>query len=270
MKCSGIACGVKGVNLDCPLARDGNVEQAVMTRREILAAAVTVPAWMHVPQTVQAAAAPLRNMGLAPTACALRNRIKRDTFDIVNHAHQLGLGSVQTRFESTDPATVKAFRQRVDAYGMRAILSTPLPIDVTDLPEFDKAVAACKEAGAVMLHAPMTNRRHEEFKTFETFQANFDRCQRTIRLAEPVLRKHRIKLAIENHKGMARRRTCRVDQERRERVARHLSRLRELPRAVRRSDGDAADPRAAYTIYCHMKDMGVEPHAEGFHIAIRN
>jgi hypothetical protein len=123
MKCSAIGCGVKGVNLDPSdrlIARlratgTGTWEQAVMTRREILAAAVTVPAWMYVPQTVQGAAAPLRNMGLAPTACSLRNRIKRDTFDIVNHAHQLGLGSVQTRFESTDPATVKAFRQRVDA-----------------------------------------------------------------------------------------------------------------------------------------------------------
>ena len=146
-----------------------------MTRREILAAAVTVPAWLSVPQTVRAGAPPLRNMGLAPTACALRNRIKRDTFDIVNHAHQLGLGSVQTRFEAIDAATVKAFRQRVESYDMRPILSTAMPIDETDVPEFDKAVAACKEAGAVMLHVPMTNRRYEEFKTFETFKANFDR-----------------------------------------------------------------------------------------------
>lgn len=237
-----------------------------MTRREILAAAVTVPAWMYVPQAVQAAAAPLRHMGLAPTACNLRNRIERDTFDIVNHAHRLGLGSVQTRFEAHDPATVKAFRQRVDTYGMRAILSTPLPIDETDLADFDKAVVACKEAGAVMLHTPMTNRRYEEFKTFETFKANFDRCKRTIQLAEPVLRKHRIKLAVENHKGW--------------RAAEHAAWIKSVGSewvgicldfgnnlALCEDPMETLRILAPYTIYCHMKDMGVEPYGDGFHMS---
>jgi sugar phosphate isomerase/epimerase len=237
-----------------------------MTRREILAAAVTVPAWMYVPQTVQAAVPPLRRMGAAPTAFALRNRHKRDTFDIVNHAHQLGLGSVQTRLAATDPATLKAFRQRVESYDMRAILSTAMPIDDTDVPEFDKAVAACKEAGAVMLHTPMTNRRYEEFKTFEAFKANFDRCQRTIRLAEPVLRKHRIKLAIENHKGW--------------RAAEHAAWIKSIASewvGICFDFGNnlslCEDPMETlrllgpYTIYCHMKDMGVEPYADGFHMS---
>jgi sugar phosphate isomerase/epimerase len=241
-----------------------------MTRSEILAAAVTVPAWMSVPEivpeTVQAAAAPLRHMGLAPTACALRNLYKTDTFDIVNHAHQLGLGSVQTRFETHDPATVKAFRQRVDAYGLLAILSTPLPIDETDLPEFDKAVAACKEAGAVMLHVPMTHRRYEQFKTFETYNAYFDRCKRTIQLAEPVLRKHRIRLAIENHKGW--------------RAAEHAAWIKSVASewigvcldfgnnlALCEDPMETLRELGPYTIYCHIKDMGVEPYADGFHMS---
>ncbi len=46
-----------------------------------------------------------------------------------------------------------------------------------------------------------TARRYEEFDTFEAFKASFERHQRSVELAEPVLRKHKMKLAIENHKG---------------------------------------------------------------------
>jgi 3-oxoisoapionate decarboxylase len=237
-----------------------------MTRREILAAAVTVPAWMSVPQTVEAAAPPLRHMGLAPTACALRNRYKTDTFDIVNHAHQLGLGSVHTRFEAHDPATVKAFRQRVDAYGMSAVLSTPLPIDETDLPEFDRAVAACKEAGAVMLHVPMTHRRYEQFKTVETFNVFFEHCKRMIQLAEPVLKRHRIRLAIENHKGWR-------AAEQAEWIKSVASEWVGICLDFGNNLALCEDPMETlrilgpYTIYCHMKDMGVEPYADGFQMS---
>jgi sugar phosphate isomerase/epimerase len=221
---------------------------------------------MYVPQSVRAQVSPLRLMGAAPTAFSIRNRVKRDTFDIVNHAHELGLGSVQTRLAANDAATVKAFRQRVDAYGMKAILSTPLPIDESDVAGFDSAVAACKEAGAVMLHTPMTQRRYEEFKTFDTFKANFDRCKKTIQLAEPVLRKHRIRLAIENHKGWrAGEHAAWIKSVASEWVGicfdfgNNLS-LCEDPLETMRIFGP-------YTIYCHMKDMGVEPYAEGFHMS---
>src|SRR5262249_8196335 len=112
-----------------------------------------------------------------------------------------GLGAAETRLPANDAAAVKAFRQRAEGYGMRTILNTPLPREASDVAAFDTAVAACKEAGAMALHAAMTQRRYEEFDTLAAFKANFAQCQKSVTLAEPVLRKHRMRLAIENHKG---------------------------------------------------------------------
>ncbi len=43
---------------------------------------------------------------------------------------------------------------------------------------------AAKEAGIVSLHTAMTQRRYEEFDTFEVFKTNFERCKKTIAVAE--------------------------------------------------------------------------------------
>ena len=51
------------------------------------------------------------------------------------------------------------------------------------------------------LHAALTQRRYEQFDTFDAFRKSFEQNQMSVSLAEPVLRKHRIRLAIENHKG---------------------------------------------------------------------
>ena len=58
-----------------------------------------------------------------------------------------------------------------------------------------------KEAGIISLHTAMTQRRYEQFDSLAAFQENFDRCKKTVALAEPVLRKYRMPLGIENHKG---------------------------------------------------------------------
>ena len=105
------------------------------------------------------------------------------------------------RLPSTDPEAVKQFRQKLEAYNMRVILDIPLPRTEADLPAFDVAIKAAQEAGAYGLHAAMTQRRYEQFDTFEAFKENFERCQKTVAMAEPVLHKYQVRLAIENHKG---------------------------------------------------------------------
>lgn len=252
----------------------------MMTRREMLAATVSAPALLSVAPTGDPMSAdtlrkadtamnaapdsrPLKHMGGAPTAFSLRSRADRAGFDMVEHCHRLGLGSAQTRLPSNDPAAVKAFRQRVEAYEMRVVLNTPLPREPGDVAVYDAAVAACKEAGAVALHAAMTQRRYEEFQTFETFKAHFDRCQRSIELAEPVLRKHRIRLAIENHKGW------RAAEQ-----ADWITRVGSEWVGVCFDFGNnlalCEDPMetlrllAPSTFYCHMKDMGLDRYEDGF------
>jgi sugar phosphate isomerase/epimerase len=201
------------------------------------------------------------NLGAAPTGFGLHRRV--EPVDLVDLAHNLGLGVVETRLTSNEPDAVKALRQKVEGFGMRVILDTPLPRAENDVERFDAAVAACKNAGAISLHAAMTQRRYEEFDTFEAFKARFEACQKQVMLAEPILRKHRVKLGIENHKGW-----------RSAEQAAWMKRLASEWVGVHFDFGNnislCEDPEdtftnlAPYAVAAHIKDMAVQPYDDGF------
>jgi sugar phosphate isomerase/epimerase len=168
-----------------------------MTRRELLGAAVAAAS-----QLKAATSGPLRNIGGAPAGFPVRTKAARaagQPFDFVDYCHGLGLGVVETRLpQQSAPAE---FRRKVEGYGMRVILDVGFPRDESGVAAFDANVKLAKECGAISLHAAMTGRRYEDFKTFEAFKKNFDNNRKSIELAEPILRKHKLALGIENHKG---------------------------------------------------------------------
>ena len=66
---------------------------------------------------------------------------------------------------------------------------------------FETDVRLAREAGATVARTYfMGTRRYEVFKTIDEFQRFHEQARRTLELVEPVMRKHRLKLAIENHK----------------------------------------------------------------------
>src|SRR5258708_35465161 len=115
-----------------------------MTRRQMLAASAAALA--HGAEKAQSP-----NLGTAPTGFGLHRRAQ--PVDMVDLTHSLGLGVVETRLTAMDADAVKTFRQKIEGLGMRAILDTPLPREQPDVDRFDAAVAACKSAGAISLHA---------------------------------------------------------------------------------------------------------------------
>lgn len=204
----------------------------------------------------------LRRMGATPAGYACRGRTAG--FDIVDHTHALGLGAVQTSLPAaTTPDEARAFRARLERHDMRAVLGVRLPYDRAELPAFETAVARAKEAGAVFLHAAMTGRRYEEFDSLAAFQAGLARHRQAVALAEPVLRRHRMVLAIENHKGW------RAAEQ-----AAWLTAVGSEFVGVCFDFGNnlslCEDPQetlrllAPLTRYCHLKDMAVEAVDEGF------
>ena len=114
-------------------------------------------------------------------------------FDIIEYAHEMNVGVVEATPPAMDAESIKEFRQTLESYNLRVIMGAPLPRDAAGVEAFDAAVKACKEAGAINLRAAMTERRYEEFDTLEKFKANFERCQKQVALAEPILRKHRMR-----------------------------------------------------------------------------
>jgi sugar phosphate isomerase/epimerase len=208
-------------------------------------------------------------MGGAPTAFSLRMRAGRGggpPFDIVEHCHKIGLAGVQTNPPSTDPAEIKKFRQRIEGYNMHLICDPRLPKQESDVAAFETQVKAYKEAGAAAFHAAITGRRYEEFDSSEPFKQMFEQIKKSVALAEPVLRKHGMKMAIENHKGY--------------RSAEQAAWLKGLGSewvgvcldfgnnmSLCEDPMDTARTLAPYVIFAHIKDMAVEEYEDGFLLA---
>ncbi len=228
----------------------------MMTRRRWLATA----AWLA-ESTARSQSKPPR-MGGSPTAFTVRAHAT-PSFDIVEHCHNLGLGGVETGKPPAAPELQKSFRARLEAYNLRVIFNVPLPRKKEDIDTFDAGVQAAKATGAIALHAALTPRRYEQFDNFEAFRHSFEQNQLSVTLAEPILRKHRVKLAIENHKGWrAAEQAAWIKRLGSEYVGvcfdfgNNLS-LCETPE-------ETFHLLAPLAIFCHIKDIGLEAYADGF------
>ena len=233
-----------------------------MTRREMLAGTGSAFAWAAMGTLQGQAQAPmLKNMGGEPPGFGHRNRA--GNFNILEHCRGLGLGAVRMNLPSTDLEAVRALRKKIEGYGMRVIVSLAPPKEPGAVAAYEAGVRAVSELGAVTTHASFTARRYEEFDTFEAFKASFERHQKSVELAEPILRKYKMRLAIENHKGW--------------RAAEHVAWIKRLGSewvgacydfgnniALCEDPAETLRLLAPVTIYASFKDMAVESYDEGF------
>jgi sugar phosphate isomerase/epimerase len=238
-----------------------------MTRRQLLASAGSASALFGLkPAPAQTRETQSPNFGGAPAGFPARSRAAREAnrpFDFIEHCHSLGMGVVETRLDYTRPEAVRSFREKIERYHMRAIVDFPLPREQGDVANFETAVKTAKEAGVTSLHAAMTQRRYEQFDSLDAFKKDFARCQRTVALAEPVLRKYQMRLGIENHKGWrAAEQAAWLKRVASEWVGVHFDfgnnvSLCEVPE-------ETLGALLPYIIACHIKDMSVEPYEDGF------
>jgi 3-oxoisoapionate decarboxylase len=248
----------------------------MITRRQILALAGAVPVWSAlgfaesrgevVRQGDPIASKKYTRMGGTPSA--FQNHLMASSrgnksFDLVEHCHNLGLAGVQTNPPSNDPEAIKAFRQKLERYNLHLICDPRYPQQESDVQAFEAQIKVFKEAGAFACHAALTGRRYEDYTSLEPFKQMFERCQKSIALAEPVLRKYKMKLGIENHKGW-----------RSAEQAAWLKRLGSEWIGVCLDFGnnlslcedpmDTARALAPYVFFAHIKDMAVEEYEDGF------
>jgi 3-oxoisoapionate decarboxylase len=249
----------------------------MFSRRQVLAAtgaasilsvirpSAAAPAAPQAEKTPAPAKAFVR-MGGTPTAFALHSQAATggsQPFDMVEHCRSLNLAGVQTNPPSTEPEAIRAFRQKLEKYNMHLICDPRLPRQDSDLAAFETQVKAFKEAGAGACHAALTGRRYEDYTTFEPFKQMFEQCKKSVELAEPILRKYKMKLGIENHKGW--------------RSAEQANWLKQLSSewvgvcldfgnniSLCEDPMEAARTLAPYTVFAHIKDMAVEEYEDGF------
>ena len=213
---------------------------------------------------------PLR-FGLCTFSChrqwvAVRTRHPGTRFSgpvsFLDYCHQLGAAGVQTRVPNADVA--RQMRERGEALGTYYEGDLRLPKKAEEVPAFESDVRLAKAAGASVARAVlMGGRRYEVFQSLAEFRDYQASSVRTLHLVEPVLRKHGLKLAIENHKDQL--------------VHEQLPMLRELGSewvgvcvdtgnniALLEDPHEVVDALAPVAFSVHLKDMALQASTDGF------
>ena len=184
--------------------------------------------------------------------------------DLLDHCHQLGGGGVQVVVNGWTDEFAKKVRDKRDKLGLYLEGSIGVPKKVEDVPKFEQEVINAKEAGAQVLRTVVSSgRRYETYHSAQAFQELKKNALASLKLAEPVLRKHNVKLGVENHK----------DWRATELVA-LLKQLNSEWIGVTLDFGNSIslleDPMtvvqtlAPYVFSTHVKDMGLAEYADGF------
>jgi sugar phosphate isomerase/epimerase len=187
-----------------------------------------------------------------------------DAIEMMEHCKQIGAGGVQVIVSGWAQDFAKKVRDRREKLDLYLEGSIGLPKSGDEISKFESEVLAAKEAGATVLRtACLSGRRYVDFKTAEEFIAFKEKALKSIELAEPIVRKHKMKLAIENHK----------DWHAKELEAIILTLGSEWVGVTLDFGNNISfleDPMeviktlAPYTFSTHVKDMGVKNYKDGF------
>jgi sugar phosphate isomerase/epimerase len=168
-----------------------------MNRRQFI---VTAASFAAARSALDAAGAATSRLGIGSFSCHQRWRLTRpvDAVEFFHYANELGAEGVQTPLRGCEPKNIRALVEQTGGYYEGELR---LPMSEAGLEAFETEVRQSREAGATLARAVFTNgRRYEAFSTLEAFAGFHAQCKRTLALIEPVLKKHRLRLAIENHK----------------------------------------------------------------------
>lgn len=188
----------------------------------------------------------------------------KDALSFLEYCHSLGAGGVQVAIGPRDGSSVAKLRAQAEAWQMYFEGQTSLPKDESDVDRFDADIRAAKEAGAEVVRTAMLGgRRYETFDSADAFRQFAETSWKSLTLAEPVVRKHRLKLAIENHKDW--------------RVPEFLDLLKRIGSehvgvcvdtgnnlALLEDPMGVVAALAPFAFSSHLKDMAVQEYEEGF------
>lgn len=150
-------------------------------------------------------------MGLASDCWHIHDRAqaaqgqKGDLSDpllFLQRCYQLGAGGMQVPLGVRDKAYCAGLRKWAEAHEMYIEGSANLADSRFDAEQFEKEVLTAQAVGATVVRTvTIPGRRYEQFNSAEEFARSSQRAAERLRLAEPIMAKHRMRLAVENHKG---------------------------------------------------------------------
>ncbi len=153
----------------------------------------------------------MTSMGVGTASYHLRSRYDREagktpiteTVTFAQYCADLGAGGIQAALTEPDRGYAKKVRQILEPRGMYFEASGKLPQDETEIGDFRDMLRAAQEAGATVVRTTLfSGRRYEVYRSYDAYKDAANQAWKSILLAEPQLRKRRMKIAIENHKNL--------------------------------------------------------------------
>jgi len=180
------------------------------------------------------------------------------------YARQLGAEGVQAPLRNKDSNLAKKIRSFVEQDGGYYEGDLRLPKNENEVAEFESDLRLAHEAGATVARAVFTSgRRYEAMKSAGEFYAFQTQTEKSLALIEPVLRKHRLKLAIENHKDYtANELTAIMHKMSSEWIGVLVDTGNNI--ALLDEPHAAVEALAPFALSVHLKDMAVQPSDDGF------
>lgn len=124
-----------------------------------------------------------------------------DAIDFMKHCHAIGAGGIQVGVRDWKEDFAKKVRDHRERLCLYLEGSIALPKKQEDVASFDHEAKNAREAGASVLRTvSLGPRRYEALHSYHEFQEFQNNALTALQLAEPVLKKYRLRLAVENHK----------------------------------------------------------------------
>jgi sugar phosphate isomerase/epimerase len=177
-----------------------------MTRRQFVALAAAAPAAIS-----SLPGAPRTSVGVASASYFYRSSVERqrgetpitDPLRFASYCAELGAGGIQAALPNDDGGYARKVGDLLRKNGMYFEASAELPRSDSDLDKFNGIVRAADQAGAGVIRTVLfSGRRYEAYTDMAHFQEARQAAWKSVTLAEPILRKRKMKIAIENHKDL--------------------------------------------------------------------
>ena len=245
----------------------------IMNRRRFIS---TLPALAAMRSLLAAAGAAGSRIGICTFSChqhwkavgAKYEGVKfTDAITFYRYARDIGAEGVQTPLRSKDAAVAKRIRALVEQDGGYYEGELRLPKNENDLADFEADVRLHREAGASVARAVCTGgRRYEIFKSMDEFRAFHAQAEKSLALAEPVMRRHQLRLAIENHKDHT---ADELAALMRKISSEWIGVLVDTGNNIALLDEPhaAVEALAPFAMSVHLKDMAVQPDVGGFRLS---
>ena len=197
-------------------------------------------------------------LGIASTSYMTAWR-PQDTFEFLEHCHALGAAGIQCAIHGD----ARKLRARAAELGMYVEAMVPLPHG-GDTSAFEESLKTAGEAGAVAVRsACLGTRRYETFKSLDQWREFVTVSNQSVAAAVPILERYKIPLGLENHKDWT---ADEMHALLEKHSSEYLGVCLDFGNNISLLDDPmyVVDKLAPYAVSTHLKNMSVEPYADGF------